>query len=121
MTLVLMAIAGGFGAALRYFIDSKLPKKLFPTGTFTVNFVGSALLGLCTGLQLGGAISATLLLILGTGFAGGFTTFSTASLETYTMLKNNQAKKAYLYAASMLLLCLVIAYVSLLLGFTLAK
>ncbi|MBM7825553.1 CrcB protein [Arcanobacterium pluranimalium] len=121
MTTLLIACAGGFGVVMRFLIDSVMSKDKFPTGTFTINLIGSAILGFFTGMYLGSGISQSTLAILGTGFAGGFTTFSTASLETYTMLKDNQAKKAHLYAWSMLILCLITAYISILLGFTLTK
>ncbi|WP_124054962.1 fluoride efflux transporter CrcB [Arcanobacterium ihumii] len=120
MSLLAVAFAGGIGAALRYVTDSLLPKENFPTGTLVVNVIGSFILGLCTGLQLGGALSNTWLTILGTGFAGGFTTLSTASLDAFTLLKENQAKKAHLYVWSMLFLCLVASYLAILLGFNLA-
>ena len=94
MILFLVFCAGGAGATLRYLVDS-LIKSIWhgymPIGTFFINVTGSLFLGVATGLlssPLGGyqqetaAMTENLTLVLGVGFLGGYTTFSTALLET---------------------------------------
>jgi CrcB protein len=58
----------------------------FPVGTTVINVTGSLLLGLAFGLSQPELIIQRWELIIGTGFLGGFTTFSTASLETVRLL-----------------------------------
>ncbi|WP_237187065.1 fluoride efflux transporter FluC [Rothia nasimurium] len=99
MVYLLVFIAGGAGAALRLWVDawvkalvSRLWQVSMPFGTFFINVTGSFLLGCLTGLlaahiePIPGAetfvITENLTLILGVGFLGGYTTFSTALLET---------------------------------------
>jgi len=91
-------IAGGIGAVLRFALDGAIRSRwptAFPVGTAFINISGSFVLGLLTGL----ALSAVLLpedwtLVLGTGLMGGYTTFSTASVETMRLLQNRAYGKA---------------------------
>ena len=93
MTQVLLllgvALAGGVGAAARLVLDGSaralIPVR-WPVGTLLINVSGSLLLGVVTGLALAGALDETWRLVLGTGVLGGFTTFSTASVEAARML-----------------------------------
>ncbi len=83
MILVIM-LAGGFGACCRYLVDTAL-KSWFPGsawGTVAVNTVGSFLLGVVIGRG-----QSEIALIVGTGFCGGFTTFSTAMVENVRILR----------------------------------
>ncbi len=88
--LILVFIGGGLGSSLRYIISKHLnASSLLPYGTFIVNILGSLLLGAI----LGYAIKTNTLnnptnLILGVGFCGGFTTFSTFSFENYSLIKS---------------------------------
>ena len=84
-----IALAGGVGAAARLVLDGAaralIPVR-WPVGTLLINVSGSLLLGVVTGLALAGALDETWRLVLGTGVLGGFTTFSTASVEAARML-----------------------------------
>ncbi|PRY14149.1 fluoride efflux transporter FluC [Kineococcus rhizosphaerae] len=86
---VLLALCGGLGAACRFALDgavrARWPSR-FPWGILLVNALGSLLLGFLTGLVAGGA-DARWRLVLGVGFCGGFTTFSTAMTDTVRLVR----------------------------------
>lgn len=80
-TLLLVGLAGGLGALLRFTIDLAITTRRRPgrpVGIFVVNLSGAFLLGLLTGASA----SDGALRILGTGLLGGYTTFSTLMLDT---------------------------------------
>ncbi|WP_031083181.1 fluoride efflux transporter CrcB [Streptomyces sp. NRRL WC-3549] len=82
---LLVAAGGAVGAPLRYLTDRAVQARhdtVFPWGTFTVNVIGSLVLGVLTGAALSGAAGHTVQLLLGTGLCGALTTFSTFSYET---------------------------------------
>ncbi|MDY0912769.1 CrcB family protein [Rathayibacter festucae] len=89
LLLLCVSLAGGVGAAARLVLDgaarSLVPVR-WPVGTLLINVSGSLLLGVVTGLALAGALDESWRLVLGTGVLGGFTTFSTASVEAARML-----------------------------------
>lgn len=84
-----VSLAGGVGASLRFVLDG-ITRTRFdgptPKGTILINISGSFLLGLITGLVASSLLPATWLPILGTGFLGGYTTFSTTSVETVRLV-----------------------------------
>lgn len=78
MTVFLVAIAGGLGAALRHAVDRWIaPRDTFPWATLVINVSGSLALGIAVGLTR----DADVLHLVGTGLLGGYTTFSAASLD----------------------------------------
>ncbi|MFF5389878.1 fluoride efflux transporter CrcB [Streptomyces sp. NPDC013012] len=88
---LLVAAGGAVGAPLRYLTDRAVQARhdtVFPWGTFTVNVVGSLLLGLLTGAALSGAAGHTAQLLLGTGLCGALTTYSTFSYETLRLAES---------------------------------
>ncbi len=90
MTVLLMALFGGVGAVCRFITDTALKARSavgLPVGTLVINVTGSLLLGVLTGLRLRHGLGDEVLLVLGTGFCGGFTTFSTASVETVRLAR----------------------------------
>ena len=116
-----IAVAGGVGAVARYMLDGWLAEKginkkwkvgggqaAIPLSTLIINAIGSLLLGILVASSLA-AQSPMLLAALGTGFCGGFTTFSTASLEVATMLTQRRSKEATALAILMLLVCVAAA------------
>lgn len=101
MTLVYVALGGAFGAVLRYLagIICKPWSDTFPYSTLVVNIVGSLLMGmLAVGLaKLPLAQQENLRLLLAVGVLGGFTTFSTFSLETVALIERGNVLLALLY------------------------
>jgi CrcB protein len=80
-----IAAAGGLGAAARYLLDGWVQERVetvLPVGTWVINVSGSFLLGLLAGLVIAHGVSPDAKLIAGTGFLGGYTTFSTFAYET---------------------------------------
>jgi CrcB protein len=83
-----VGVVAGVGAATRYVVDqvvSHWHRSTLPWGTFVVNVTGSFVLGLVTGLALHPGLSHDVEVVLGTGFAGGYTTWSTLMVETATL------------------------------------
>ncbi|MDP9318262.1 MAG: fluoride efflux transporter CrcB [Actinomycetota bacterium] len=95
MPILLVFVGGCVGAVGRFAADRIISARhdmVFPWGTFAVNVVGSAVLGLLVGgVQ---AHSSWLVLLAGTGFCGALTTFSTFSLETFRMLEERSVFEA---------------------------
>ena len=97
MTLVLVAILGGVGAATRFVVDGLVRDRRrsgFPVPTLVVNVSGSALLGLLTGALLFGDLPASWFVVAGVGFCGGYTTFSTAMVETVRLVQTGDVRRA---------------------------
>lgn len=95
MTAVLVFLGGMLGAPLRYLADRAVRSRHdghFPWGTLAVNVAGCLVLGGLAAL----ALSAPLLALLGTGFCGALTTYSTFGHETLRLVE----RKCYLYAAA---------------------
>ena len=116
---ILLSLAGGLGAAVRFWVDGLIRSRLktaFPWATTIINVSGSLVLGLLTGLTTSHLVSGDLSLIVGTGFLGGYTTFSTASYETVQLLKQQRYSYAFISGVGMLLACVVMAGLGLWLG-----
>jgi CrcB protein len=100
LELYIMVGAGGFvGAPSRYLVDRAVNRRIesdLPWGTFLVNVSGSFILGLLTGLSLSNHLPPVGKALLGTGFCGAFTTFSTFSFETIRLLEVGQLLEAAL-------------------------
>jgi CrcB protein len=101
-------VAGATGAPLRYVIDGAVVDRtqgVFPWGTFLINVTGSLVLGFLTGLALYHAFPQSPRLVLGTGFCGAYTTFSTFSFETVRLLEEGAVNEAIRNALGTLLAC----------------
>lgn len=93
LMLIAMAVAGGVGAVARFVLDSEIRARTqgtLPWGTIAINLSGSFLLGLLTGLVTSRIAPESWQLVVGTGFLGGYTTFSTASYETVRLLQERK-------------------------------
>jgi len=117
--VVAMAFAGGVGAGCRFVLDGFVKERVrlaYPVGTTIINVTGSFLLGVVTGLAMAHVLPAPWRLILGTGFLGGYTTFSTASLETVRLAQQGRWRASALNAFGMLAGSLLAAAAGLWLG-----
>ncbi len=117
--LLLVFIGGGLGSVLRYGLG-KWTVGLwapFPLGTFTVNVVGSLLIGLIMGLALrNSSISQGTVLFLVTGLCGGFTTYSAFAYENYNLLKNGDLLTFSLYTLGSLVMGFAAVFLGIWLG-----
>lgn len=89
MIAILICLAGGLGAALRYIVDSLISRRLgsLPIGIAFVNVSGSLVIGIASG-ALGTHGDA--LAVVATGFCGGYTTFSTAMADVIKLGRNGR-------------------------------
>src|SRR5215813_4158143 len=107
---LLICLAGAAGTGARYWAGLVAPRLLgtgFPYGTLAVNVVGSFILAVI--VVLGGAagiLSPTARLVLGTGFCGGFTTYSTFNFETIAYLQDGAVRLAVANVLITLVACL---------------
>ena len=102
MTALLVALGAAAGAPLRYAIAHSLDGR-FPTGMLLVNVVGSGLFGVFAALSLGDAGWA----LLGTGFCGGFTTYSSLATDTAVLFRDGLPWVAIAYSLGTVLLGLI--------------
>lgn len=108
MITLAMALAGGLGAALRYGVDvwlSPPAEARLPSATVAVNLTGSLLLGLLVGAGAGDDT----LTVLGTGLLGGYTTFSSASVEVARRVLEGRRADGLLTAMVMVIGCVALA------------
>ena len=92
-----LMFAGAVGAPLRYIVDGLVVDRsggTFPHGTAVINIIGSFLLGLLTGMALYHGFPTTSKTVLGTGFCGSFTTFSTFAFETVRLAEEGGRRDA---------------------------
>ena len=109
--VLLIFLGGGMGSVLRYLISTQLnsSENQLYLGTFLVNRLGCLLLGILVGLSLRSTwMTNETTLLLGVGFCGGFTTFSTFSLEVYTLLREGHFGMFLLYTGASLLVGLLL-------------
>lgn len=107
---VLVAIGGLVGSLARYYLSGLvqgLTDHGFPSGTLSVNILGSLIIGLVMALSLErGLIDEDIRLLLTTGFCGGFTTMSTFSYETLALLRDGERALAFGNAGVTFVTCL---------------
>jgi CrcB protein len=110
---LLAAACGGLGAATRYLVDhgvARIAGTRFPWGVLLINITGSLLLGLVVGMLPGAAF------VVGGGFLGGYTTFSTATIDAISLWRDGAQRAAVFDVIGMLVLSLAAAAAGLAVG-----
>lgn len=114
--LVGIALAGGAGAAARFVADAVVRARAgagFPWGTVVVNVSGSFVIGVATGAALfhswWGGVDGTALAVIAVGFCGGYTTFSTAMVESVRLIQDGTWKAAALNLMGTVVGCIAAA------------
>ena len=122
MTVLWVALAGGLGAMARLVLDGIVRERwrVAWLGTLVVNLTGSLVLGLVAGLGAGALLPPGLRLVLGTGFLGGYTTFSAASVETVRLAGQRRWAAAVAYGLGTALAAVALAALGLGAGLGLA-
>ncbi len=103
----------------RYFVSTALAGKLgaFPIGTLAANILGSFLMGLVLGIVAGRSSLENVRLLAAVGFLGGFTTFSTFSAETLTLIQGGQI----ILAGANIILSVAVGLAACMAGLTLSR
>ncbi|KFI68582.1 fluoride efflux transporter CrcB [Bifidobacterium magnum] len=106
---IFVGLGGCAGSIARYLICGMNFGKIgdFSLLTLFVNVLGSFIIGFVAAIALNRGMDPRLNLVLKTGFCGGFTTFSTFSLETFTLLESNRWPFALLYIVASVVLCVL--------------
>lgn len=115
-----VALGGAIGASLRYVIGQLLKPssiEVFPTHTFVINVLGCLAIGICAASIIKSQYQEYIQLFVITGILGGFTTFSSFSIETIYLLKAQKYGVAFSYMILSLVLGLVASFV----GFLIPK
>jgi CrcB protein len=121
--MLLLMVGGAIGTLLRYWVGKWFGAQpwgqVFPWGTLVINVSGSFILGLAGIIILEGlpVEYQDWYLLIGTGFCGGYTTFSTFELETYKLVSNG----SYWYALGNVLGSVLAGYVGVLLGVAIGR
>ncbi len=115
MTVLLVAAGAAIGAPTRFFADRFIQERrasVFPWGTLTVNGVASLALGLLVGAGVSGNAAA----LLGTGFCGALSTYSTFSYETHRLIQDRSYLVALLNVVGSLAVTLAAASLGYVIG-----
>lgn len=117
--ILLILLGGALGTLARYGASGFAQQKyngVFPVGTLTVNLVGSFLIGLLWGIAENSTLNPNIRTFLFIGILGGFTTFSTFSLETLNLLRDGEFKLALVNILLNNVIGIILAFVGLLLA-----
>ena len=113
MILLLIALGGAAGSVLRYLLGGRVQHFAphgFPVGTLAVNVLGCLLIGILTRIFLNMETPGEWRGLLVVGFCGGFTTFSTFSIETVGLIEGGEYARAATYVAGSVLLCIMATF-----------
>ena len=101
MTLAFVALAGALGALARFGVHGVVQSRTasrFPYGTFVVNMTGSFALGVVVGLVIAQGVDPDVRAVVGTGFIGAYTTFSTFSYDNVGLWESGESRSALVNA-----------------------
>ena len=118
MTALLVVLGAAVGAPTRYLVDlwvQSLHGTVLPWGTFAVNVSGSFVLGVVGGLASRGGVPPATVALVGTGFCGALTTFSTFAYETVALARQG----AWWYAAANVLGSVAAGFAAVAIGYAL--
>jgi fluoride exporter len=110
--ILVIAAFGGLGAATRFVVDGLIRGRwshTFPVATVLINVTGSLAIGLLAGAGLYHGLGSDVHAAAATGFCGGYTTFSTAMVETVRMIQSGQVRRAVVNAVGSLVLAVAAA------------
>ena len=110
MNMIFVGIGGAIGAMLRYGISMIPVKTDFPVLTLITNVLGAFAIGLIVAMAKKYNLPNNVVLMLKTGVCGGFTTFSTFSLEAYNLMDGGKAAMGIVYAVLSLVLCVTAVF-----------
>ena len=112
ISILSVGIGAAFGGVARYIISEAMVTHTgrFPFATFMINLLGSFLLGLILAISIKHGLSSSTKLFWTVGFCGGFTTFSTFSMESLRLLEGSHIGIALMYTLSSVLLGIVCAW-----------
>jgi fluoride exporter len=115
----MVAIGGALGSVARFWISTVMAERFtetFPIGTLVVNVSGSFLIGLLAALAKGGTVPNSMRTFLMVGVCGGYTTFSSFSLQNLQLLQNGNYYYAGLNTGLSLVLCMVAVWLGYIAG-----
>lgn len=119
LAVVGVMVAGGLGAAARFLVDGLVRsavRTVFPLGTVVINVTGSFALGVVAGLASAQLLPAPWPTVVGTGFLGGYTTFSAASVETVRLVQDRRVGLALLNGLGSVVVTVAAAAIGLTVG-----
>lgn len=119
MSLLLVIAGAAVGAPLRYLTDRAVQARhdtVFPWGTFSVNVVGSLILGIVAGAATTSGVPHQVQLLVGTGFCGALTTYSTFGYETLRLAQDGARAIAVLNVLASVAVGLGAGYAGFVLG-----
>lgn len=113
-----VAVGGAVGAVARYGVSMAFDPwlQLFPFGTLVCNVIGSFVIGIGAGVWKQEARKTFYALFLMTGFCGGFTTFSTFSLQTLDLIMKNKWGRAFANMVGSVAVCILFTFFGMLIG-----
>ena len=123
MRVILLSVGGALGVNARYWLAQAIDRRTdpqFPWATFAINVTGSFAIGLLSALLARWLPHPHARLFLVVGFLGGYTTFSSYTLEAFTLLERGALGRALLYLAGSVAVGIVAVSLGVLTGRTLA-